>query len=168
MNGGQSMRGIRFKIPNKHGKSLYMILRNVGTSKSIWVIDAQDAFVSSDLTNLFDNELMNNVDFYNKINKKMYAVELRIRMYDKSEYTSESLLSHIDFVESKCQLAISIIDVEFVSVYAKDHRMLKKLEKNAKKISTSEVEYITEENDNPDEYQFFHQDNEPVITVQFL
>ena len=52
-----------------------------------------------------------------------------------------------DYINSSCNIVISIIDSTIVNIYSKDAKLLKRIERNAKENKFTNIKYIYKDND---------------------
>ena len=152
------IRGISFKLPSLsyHNtfriKILYHILKCIDIEKYNWyAIDSQSDVweykyntYMSDL--FFKKDYYNGEFFLNQINLEYFVVFLKLQAYHKHDELKE-IDSYDDFLKSDCQILLFIWDCYFVDIYLKDEAIAKAFYENALANGYTEVEYITDEND---------------------
>ncbi len=142
------IRGVKFKIPQKCGKSLWQILSCIDIAKYDWhYIESQSEICGAKWgTEFFDKEIYDGQSFSKQIQNEHYIVFLKLQAYFKGESYCE-IHSYSDFVKNDCQIVVLIDDCEFVDIYLKDNELCKKLYENALKNNFADIDYITDEKD---------------------
>ncbi len=140
------IRGLSFEMPNGHDSYLNTILSGILLEKYTWMISEDDAFV--DLENyLFNSDVFTGEAFIEIIaTPSYYVLFANIQAY-RSEDDFYEIETYADFLHSKCELIIFIVDAVFADIYAKDQIIIERIKKNAEENKFENIRYITDEND---------------------
>jgi hypothetical protein len=141
-------RGLSFKIPNKYGKYILEILQPVDCNKYNWVIDSDQVWIKNvskkKYTDLFFKKRLKGGEFFKIINKEeYYIVSARIGGYNNLEI-NVNINTYSDFMNSKCEIFILLVDSVYVEIYCKSLILIESLYKNAKEKGFENLEYIDE------------------------
>lgn len=145
------MRGVSFEIPNKYGKQLFDILKEVDISRWDWQIGGGEAYVIENdtlgtdlfgtITNLTGKELIKLIsenEYY------LIFADLKASMKIESELKIET---YEDFLESDCQFVFLLVDSSYVTIYSKSKATIQSLYDQAVAAKYKKVEFITDGND---------------------
>jgi len=145
------VRGISFEIPNAFGKYLFEILNTINITEFFWRIGGGEAYYIE--SNQLDTSLFPPVDvidgttLYSTISKKDYYLIFA----DLKGFTEETDVREIEnyqeFLKSKCQLVLLVVDSSWVYIYSKDQDTIKQLYSNAVAAKYNNIDYLTDEND---------------------
>lgn len=140
------IRGLSFEMPNEYGSHLNTILYGISMDKYIWSISEDDAFIDSD-NFLFDFGVLNGESFGKIIALPSYYVLFANIQAYRRESDFYEIDTYSDFLRSKCELIIFIVDAVFADIYAKEQTIIEKIKKNAEQNKFENIRYITDEND---------------------
>jgi Protein of unknown function (DUF2691). len=137
-------RGIRFEIPNQHGKFIAEVLQPIDCLHYEWHIDRDEIWKSHGVgVPLFTKQCMDGHEFLNLINSNYYVVFIVLKAFSQ-KMRSAKISTYEDFVRSECALLLLISDSRFVDIYCKDQIQLEKLYENAKHKYYRNLGYINE------------------------
>ena len=140
------IRGLSFEMPNGHGSYLNTILSGTSLEKYVWMVSEDDAFTNSE-NYLFNSDVFTGQAFSEIIATPSYYVFFaNIQAYMREDDFCE-INTYADFLRSKCELIIFIIDGIFADIYAKDQAIIEIIKKNAEESKFENIRYITDEND---------------------
>jgi len=143
------IRGVSFQIPQETSNMLWQILKCVDTEKYHWYnIKSQNEVWDSSHTNgFFALDYYAGKHFSELICLNHYILFIKLQAYiEKNEFYD--IHSYEEFIQSNCQILILVYDCEYVEIYTKDLDITNALYRNAFNQGFTEVEYITEINDN--------------------
>ena len=140
------IRGLRFEMPGEYGSYLNTILSGLPLDKYVWSISEDDAFIDSDHF-LFHSDVLSGEEFSKIIALPSYFVFFANLQAYRSENDLYEIDTYEDFLSSKCELIIFIVDAGFVDIYAKDAAVIELMKRNAEKNEFEKIRYITDEND---------------------
>lgn len=141
------VRGVSFDmVPSSN--ALYQILKCFDPEKYYWFnIDSQnEAWDGPKGAPLFERDCYDGRSFVKRIMSEHFIAFLKLQAYFK-ENAFVDIHSYDEFVKSDCQLLLLIYDCESVDIYAKDLTIIKSIYENALINHFSEIQYITENND---------------------
>ncbi|MDM5155188.1 DUF2691 family protein [Bacillus sp. DX1.1] len=141
-------RGISFMIPNEYGMYLSQILQPV---------DLKDFLISIETVEIYDgkqehlfpkeNYVIEGTKVHKIINEQQYYIVFTdFKIYPKHGGITE-IETYEEFLHSDCELILLIAECEYVTLYCKDKNMLNQLYENAIKQHFTDVEYVTDLND---------------------
>ncbi|SET71439.1 Protein of unknown function [Oceanobacillus limi] len=154
------MRGLSFEIPNTYGKFLYDILGEMDFSRFVWYVQGVESYImdGNDLSEklLFPTTAILDGE---KLKQKVSSEAYYLIFADLKAFPHESDVSEIttyqEFVTSNCQFVLLVVDSSYVSIYAKDQKMIQQLYANAQAAGYENIEFTTEENDKQTTLQAF-------------
>lgn len=144
-------RGISFVIPNEYGRLLGKFLKPIDISAFSWRIGDGEAYKVVD--DRLDEDLFLNhngaiegeeLKHLIEVNK-YYIIFVDLQAYPKGKISS--IKTYAEFIESKCELVLLVVDCSYVTLYCKDNEVIRVLYNHAKECEFENVEYITDEND---------------------
>lgn len=145
------MRGVSFEIPNKYGKQLFDILKDVDVSRWDWQIGGGEAYIIEDgalgkdlfgtITSLTGKELLKLIS-----ENEYYLIFADLKAYMKVESELE-IETYEDFLDSDCQFVLLTVDSSYVTIYSKSKSTIQSLYDQAVAAKYKKVEYITDDND---------------------
>lgn len=145
------MRGISFEIPNKYGKQLFDILKEVDVSRWDWQIGGGEAYIIENgtlgkdlfgtITNLTGKELIKLISV-----NEYYLIFADLKAYMNVE-SQLKIETYEDFLESDCHFVLLLVDSSYVTIYSKSKSTLQSLYNQAVAAKYKEIEYITDDND---------------------
>ncbi|MCZ2260827.1 DUF2691 family protein [Sporosarcina sp. G11-34] len=145
------MRGVSFEIPNKYGKQLFDILKEVDVSRWDWQIGGGEAYIIENGTlgkDLFGTiTSLTGKELFKLISENEYYLifaDLKAYMNVESELKVET---YEDFLESDCQFVLLLLDSSYVTIYSKSKFTIQSFYDQAVAAKYEKVEYITDDND---------------------
>lgn len=140
------MIGISFKIKNEYDNIFYQIFKSINFENYRWDI-VQDEIYDSVGKNYFDQASYSNEEFKKLVEYgTYYPVFANIQIY-RIQDEIEDIQTYEDFISSKCQLALFIVDNEFVDIYVKNETWLNIIYQNAIDNNFEDIQYIEENKD---------------------
>lgn len=145
------VRGISFKIPNSYGKYLFEILDNIDITEFIWSIGGGEAYYVEahqlDTSLLPTGSIIDGKTLNNIISKKdYYLIFADLKGFTKEEDVRE-IETYQEFLESKCQFVLLVVDSSWIYIYSKDQDTIKQLHSNAVAAKYENINYLTDGND---------------------
>ncbi|MGE6401171.1 MULTISPECIES: DUF2691 family protein [Bacillus cereus group] len=144
-------RGIFVDIPNEYDNLLWKVLKPVNISSFDWWVGSEESYLVArgglDEA-LFPEEpsVVEGIDLKNLFKDNVYyLIFADLKAYPKGEEVV-GIETYEEFKESKCELVLLVVDCTYVTVYAKDQKVIKALYENAQNLNFY-VEYVTDEND---------------------
>ncbi|KOP83866.1 DUF2691 family protein [Cytobacillus solani] len=145
-------RGISFEIPNKYGNFLGKILKPIEMSKLNWHVENVESYlvVKDQLADeLFPQQLngmagMGLRDYLE--NNTYYLIFADLKAFPSGE-SLRNVETYEEFVNSKCQLVLLIVDSAYVTIYCKEKEDIESLYQNAKSLGFENIQYITDDHD---------------------
>ncbi|ENQ3107278.1 DUF2691 family protein [Bacillus cereus] len=144
-------RGIRFEVPNEYGSLLGEVLKPIDITVFSWRIgDGESYMVENDQLGkgLFseDRNIIDGVELKNLLEgNEYYIIFADLQAYLKGEFSD--IDTYEEFIGSKCQLVLLVVDCSYVTIYCQNKKDLELLYDNARDCGFENVEYITDEND---------------------
>ena len=148
---GIAVRGITFEIPNRYGKQLWDILKDIDLSRWDWQIGSGESYIvenDSLTTDLFGTmislsgkELVKRISEYD-----YYLIFVDLKAFTNLEFGMK-VETYDDFLKSNCQFVLLVIDSTYVTIYSKDKALIHTLHTQTIAAKYENVEYSTDEND---------------------
>ena len=145
------MRGISFEIPNAYGRYLFEILDYIEITEFIWRIGGGEAYYVEknelDTSLLPTGSIVDGNTLKNIISKKdYYLIFADLKGFTKEEDVRE-IGTYQEFLGSKCQFVLLVVDSSWIYIYSKDPDIIKQLHSNAVAAKYKNIKYLTDEND---------------------
>ncbi|SES18385.1 Protein of unknown function [Gracilibacillus ureilyticus] len=145
------MRGLSFEIPNAYGKYLFDILNGTNLNELTWKVGGGESYFIENNTlgkALFPTPcLLDGRVLFKEISKEnYYLIFIDLKGFAKESEVRE-IATYQEFVESECQFILLLVDSSYVTIYAKDEMIIKKIFAKAVTAGYKNIEYITDEND---------------------
>ena len=145
------MRGISFEIPNCYGRYLFEILDKIEITEFIWRIGGGEAYYVEanklDTSLLPSGSIVDGKTLQNIISKQdYYLIFADLKGFTKEEDVKE-IETYKEFLESKCQFVLLVVDSSWIYIYSKDPGIIKQLHSNAVAAKYENINYLTDEND---------------------
>lgn len=141
------IRGISFLIPNKYGSVLKLIFENVNVEAFTWYnIEGQDQVFGAHNAFIFDQNQYSGEQFKRIIEQDDYYT-LSVKLQASPINQFENINNYNDFLNGVTQIVLLICDGIYVEVYIKDWQIVNIIKSNAQRYHFSDIEYITDEND---------------------
>lgn len=146
------MRGISFKVPNIYSNILNLILEGINIEDYYWKID-EDQVLLDGGGFLFSDESFDGNDIISKSKlKNLIASETYLCWFIKLKgfRNVESIVpieNYEDFLKSGCEFLLSVVDGEFVEIYAKENGVIDIVKNNCEKNGFTNVRVIADKND---------------------
>ena len=140
--------GIFFKIPNEYGKFLSDLLVPIPYEEYQWLVDNTEIHVieKEEFTNEFlfnDDRLMDGEKLYNIAKGKVYyLIFVTLRAFLK-EGKVFAVKDYKEFLESDCQMILSVVDCSDVMILCKDSQILDNIIEYAISKGYSDTRYIS-------------------------
>lgn len=142
--------GVSFEIPNEYGNYLSDILEPLPVKFYQWLIDDDEIHLLKD--NEFTNEFLFNDDrivsgqklYEDSKNNTYYMVFVTLRAFLK-DGTIKAVSKYKEFLESDCQIILSVYDCSYVMFWCKDKKLVKDMYMYALSRNYENVKYISEE-----------------------
>lgn len=137
------IRGLCFEMPGEYGSYLNAILSGLPLDKYVWSISEDEVFNNG----LFSYGVFTG-EYFSKIIAlpSYYVFFANIQAY-RNENDIYEIDTYADFLSSKCELIIFIVDAVLADIYAKDQAVIALIKQNAENSKFENIRYITEEND---------------------
>ena len=144
-------RGISFEIPNEYGSLLGDMLKPIDITAFSWRIGDGESYIVVD--DKLDRELFLGNEIILEgtelksllVNNRHYIIFADLQAYPKGEYSD--IKTYEDFIKSKCELVLLVVDSSYVTIYCKSEEAIELLYNNAKVCGFKAVAYIIDEND---------------------
>lgn len=141
--------GVKFEIPNEYGNHLYDILKPLPVEYYQWLIDGDEIhllknnkFTDEPLFN--DNRIISGEKLYETSrNNNYYMIFLTLRAFLKDGDVKD-IWKYKDFLESDCQIILSVYDCSYVMLWFKDIKLAVKMYEYADSKGYENVKYINE------------------------
>jgi len=145
------MRGLSFEIPNEYGQYLFDILNAFDFKQYFWKTGGEEAyFIENDelSTPLFPKpHVYTGEAFYKRISERdYYVIFADLKAFNDPLHVKE-ISTYEEFLNSKCEFVLLLVDCSYVTIYAKNHEVITALYAKALASEYENVAYITDEND---------------------
>lgn len=144
------MIGIEFEIDNEYGIFLSKILSNINTANSKWYLSLEEAYDKEG--DFFQKEVYEDSYFREKIQKDHYIIHFIGFCFSDGNITE--INNYNDYLDSSCNIVISIIDSTIVKIYSKEASILKTIEENAKNNNFTNINYIYSKNNYQEYFKY--------------
>lgn len=141
------MIGIKFEIDNDYNSFLSKILMGISTQHYKWYIPLEEV-IDQEGNLFFSKDFYENNKFRRKIRETYYIIHLVCQGFIDTNIIE--INQYNDYINSSCNIIISIIDSTIVNIYSKDNKLLKRIEKNAKENKFTNIKYIYKKNNYQD------------------
>ncbi|MFU0825422.1 DUF2691 family protein [Clostridium sp.] len=139
--------GVRFEIPNEYGNYLSNILESLPVKCYQWLVDDDEIYLLKN--NQFTNEFLFNDDriisgeklYESSKNNTYYMIFVTLRAFSK-DGTIKAVSKYKDFLESDCQIMLSVYDCSYVVFWCKDSQLVSNMYEYALSKGYEYVEYI--------------------------
>ncbi len=138
------MIGIKFEIDNDYNSFLSKILLGINTKSYKWYMPLGEV-IDQDENLFFSKSFYKDNYFRKKIRERYYIIHLISHGFMDANVTE--INNYNDYINSSCNIVISIIDSTIVNIYSKDAKLLKRIERNAKENKFTNIKYIYKDND---------------------
>lgn len=141
--------GVMFHVekdyPNSSRK-FKALLREINAEKYVWKIDESDFYNLASLENILDrNRILYGEDVLKELDCEVMMIWIALEGY-RNEYDITDLGgSFKNFLESKCETAVFVVDTCMFAVYTKNEETLNKAVEFAKNNNTGTLEIIEDE-----------------------
>ncbi|MDF9557716.1 DUF2691 family protein [Bacillus tropicus] len=144
-------RGIFVEIPNEYNNLLWKVLKPIHIPSYDWWVGSEESYLVArgglDEA-LFPEEpsVMEGSDL-NRLFKAnvYYLIFADLKAYPKGE-EARDIETYEEFKESKCEVAVLVVDAQYIQIYAKEQKAIELIYENAHDLGFY-VEYVTDEND---------------------
>ncbi|WP_313894633.1 DUF2691 family protein [Psychrobacillus sp.] len=142
------MLGLHFKMENRFGKQLSDILVDIVDPSWYWSIGPGEVLsVEIPYPNFLpSNAILEGKVLWNDISiDDYYVIFADLKAFPTSEDVVE-VKNYEDFLKSSCQLALLVIDSEYVSIILKEQQMVHKFSERAEALGYTNIKFLTDEN----------------------
>lgn len=145
------IQGVRFQIPNEHGRYIADILEPVDCSNYKWKVESSTEIwkvANGKLGDeLLSNDIIDGKEFLKLItNNRYYLIFATLKAFPQNVLIVETP-KYKEFLSSNCDIAFIVADCSYVCLFCKSTILIRQLYTNAKAKGFKDVEYINE-NDN--------------------
>ena len=145
------MRGLSFEIPNRHGQYLFDILNAFDFKQYFWKTGGEEAYyIENDKlgTSLFPQpHVYTGEALCKRISENdYYVIFADLKAFNDPLHVKE-ISTYEEFLNSKCEFVLLLVDCTYVTIYAKNHEVITALYAKALASEYENVAYITDEND---------------------
>lgn len=148
---GIAMRGITFEIPNRYGKQLLDILKDIDLSRWDWQIGGGESYIVENdsltkelfgtMTSLTGKELVKRIS-----ENDYYLIFVDLKAFPNLD-SGLKVETYDNFLKSDCQFVLLVVDSSYVTIYSKDDALIHTLHDQAIAAKYKNIEYSTDEND---------------------
>lgn len=145
------MRGITFEIPNRYGKQLLDILKDIDLSRWDWQIGGGESYIVENdsltkelfgtMTSLTGKELVKRIS-----ENDYYLIFVDLKAFPNLD-SGLKVETYDNFLKSDCQFVLLVVDSSYVTIYSKDDALIHTLHDQANAAKYKNIEYSTDEND---------------------
>ena len=144
------MQGLTFKLKNECGKKQADILVDIVEPSWYWSIGPGESYKreKDGLGPAFfpPNNIMDGQSFLNLIStEEYYLIFADLKAFPNRESVVE-VNNYEDFLKSSCQLALLVIDSDYVSIILKEQQMVRKFFERAEAAGYTNIKHLTDEN----------------------
>ncbi|MER1986710.1 MAG: DUF2691 family protein [Solibacillus sp.] len=145
------MRGLSFEIPNQYGRYLFDILEGIDLKSYFWRHGGGEAYYIEDGTlgsPLFPKPYFyTGEELYRTISARDYYVIFADLKAFLNETDVQEIATYEEFLASPCEFVLLVVDCAYVTIYAKNEQVLRRLYKEAVAAGYKNVAYMTDDND---------------------
>ena len=142
--------GVSFTIPNEYGKYLSELLEPIPVNEYQWLITNDEIHIveNSKFTNEFlfreEDRIMAGERLHNAAQNNTYYLIFATLMAFSIDGIVKLIRTYKEFLESDCQIAISVYDCCYVMLWCKNTQLTLKLYNYAITKGWEDVEFISE------------------------
>lgn len=145
------MRGLTFGIPNKYGTYLLDMLSSIHGQQYALQTGGEEAYYieNGELGSpLFPGaQIYEGEAFYSRIAQGLqYVIFANLKAFPTVDDVVD-IETYADFLNSRCEIALLLVDCSYVTFYAKNPQTLKRLHAYATASHYQNIALITEKND---------------------
>ncbi|MCI2256432.1 DUF2691 family protein [Domibacillus sp. PGB-M46] len=143
-------RGVSFDIPNEYGSLLGDVLKPIDITVFAWRIGSGELYrmENGQLKELFPEGkgIIGGVKIKRLLeDHTYYMIFADLKAYPNGEFST--IDTYEEFLKSKCELVLLVVDCSYVTIYCKNKKDLELLYDHATDRRFKNVEYIMDEND---------------------
>ncbi len=150
------IRGVRFQIPNQYGNFFAEIFQRFQIERYfVYVSGPESEIYKTGPEDLFDITIYSGKDFLDTVNSSDHYLPYfaKIMVSRKSNLDYSQIHNFGDLANSDFDLVLICIDAIFVEIYTKHADVAAQFSTTAQEWNYSDIEFITETNDNNIEFE---------------
>lgn len=145
--------GVMFRVEKDYptsSKKFRELLKAIDIEKYVWKIEESDFYNTANLQNILEkNHIISGKEVLKELDCEVMMIWIALEGYKDKNDIEESNNSFQNYLDSKCETAVFVVDTCVFSVYSKNSEMLIKAVDFAKNNSTETIHLIE---DNPEQY----------------
>lgn len=122
------------------------LLKAIDVEKYVWKITESDFYNRSNLQNILErNQITGGKKILDELDCDVMMIWIALEGYKSEKDIEESDGTFKKYLESKCEIAVFVVDTYMFTVYSKNDVVLNNAIEFAKKNTTGKIEIIGEE-----------------------
>ena len=122
------------------------LLKAIDVEKYVWKITESDFYNRSNLQNILErNQITGGKKILDELNCDVMMIWIALEGYKSEKDIEESDGTFKKYLESKCEIAVFVVDTYMFTVYSKNDVVLNNAIEFAKKNTTGKIEITGEE-----------------------
>lgn len=122
------------------------LLKAIDAEKYVWKITESDFYNRSNLQNILErNQITGGKKILDELNCDVMMIWIALEGYKSEKDIEESDGTFKKYLESKCEIAVFVVDTYMFTVYSKNDVVLNNAIEFAKKNTTGKIEITGEE-----------------------
>ena len=122
------------------------LLKAIDVEKYVWKITESDCYNRSNLQNILErNQITGGKKILDELNCDVMMIWIALEGYKSEKDIEESDGTFKKYLESKCEIAVFVVDTYMFTVYSKNDVVLNNAIEFAKKNTTGKIEITGEE-----------------------
>ncbi|MBE6819887.1 MAG: DUF2691 family protein [Ruminococcaceae bacterium] len=141
--------GVTFTVEKDYptsSRKFKELLNAIDVEKYVWKVDESDFYNIENLQNILEKKnIITGKDVLKELDCEVMMIWIALEGYKDKNDVEESDNSFQNYLKSKCETAVFVVDTRMFSVYSKNTETLKKAVDFAKNNTTGTFEIIEEE-----------------------
>ena len=141
--------GVMFHVEKDYdisSRKFKELLKAIDVEKYVWKITESDFYNRSNLQNILErNQITGGKKILDELNCDVMMIWIALEGYKSEKDIEESDGTFKKYLESKCEIAVFVVDTYMFTVYSKNDVVLNNAIEFAKKNTTGKIEITGEE-----------------------
>lgn len=142
--------GVMFYVEKDYSassKKFKELLKTINVDEYVWKIDESDFYNLADMQNILEKkQIVEGTEILKELDCDVMMVWVAVEGYKNRIDVTELDSSFENYLKSKCETAVFVVDTYMFTVYSKNDAVLNNAIEFAKNNTTGKIEIIEEEN----------------------
>lgn len=142
--------GVMFYVEKDYSassKKFKELLKTINVDEYVWKIDESDFYNLADMQNILEKkQIVEGTEILKELDCDVMMVWVAVEGYKNRIDVTELDGSFENYLKSKCETAVFVVDTYMFTVYSKNDAVLNNAIEFAKNNTTGKIEIIEEEN----------------------